>query len=129
MKPQPHLTTSTGADSAPLSTGGMLAQVSSVLAGIILLILFAGWLVKRLGFSPRKHGQHGLSVSASCSLGGRERVVVVDIEGARLILGVTAQHVTHLHTLPAAQPDEQPPTATPPTDFRQLIQSLTRGRS
>ncbi|WP_242550057.1 flagellar biosynthetic protein FliO, partial [Pantoea agglomerans] len=37
---------------------------------------------------------------ASVSVGQRERVVIVDTADARLVLGVTAQQITHLHTLP-----------------------------
>ncbi len=50
-------------------------------------------------------GTRGLKVSASQSLGPRERVVVVNVEDARLVLGVTASQVTLLHTLPPAPPE------------------------
>ncbi|WP_075183529.1 flagellar biosynthetic protein FliO [Pantoea sp. 1.19] len=113
---------------APTS-GAMLTQVSSVLAGIILLILFAGWLVKRLGFAGKRAGRQALNISASCQLGARERVVVVDVEGARLVLGVTPQHITHLHTLPAASPPSPVTGPEAKPDFRQLLSALKRGRS
>ncbi len=35
----------------------------------------------------------------------RERVVIVDVEDARLVLGVTAQQITHLHSLPPLPPE------------------------
>ncbi|RWR03921.1 flagellar assembly protein FliO [[Pantoea] beijingensis] len=115
-----------GVSSPPAhATGSMLAQVSSVLAGIILFILFFAWLARRFGLTPKRPGLQSLNISASVSLGQRERVVVVDMEDARLVLGVTAQHITHLHTLPPKPPEAftHPPAAA---DFRHLLQSLVK---
>ena len=75
--------------SAPVSAEPLL-QVSGALIAIIALILAAAWLVKRLGFAPKRTGVNGLKISASASLGARERVVVVDVEDARLVLISTA---------------------------------------
>ncbi|CAX60196.1 flagellar biosynthetic protein FliO [Erwinia billingiae] len=111
-----------------VSTGSMLTQVSSVLAVIILLILACAWIAKRFGFTPKRgiRGQSSLTVSASCQVGQRERVVIVDVEDARLVLGVTGQQITHLHTLPPKpqQENPEPPAAT--ADFRQVLQSLLK---
>lgn len=85
--------------SAPVSAEPLL-QVSGALIAIIALILAAAWLVKRLGFAPKRTGVNGLKISASASLGARERVVVVDVEDARLVLGVTAGQINLLHKLP-----------------------------
>lgn len=65
--------------SAPVSAAPLL-QVSGALIAIIALILAAAWLVKRLGFAPKRTGVNGLKISASASLGARERVVVVDVK-------------------------------------------------
>ncbi len=66
--------------STPVSAAPLL-QVSGALIAIIALILAAAWLVKRLDL-PRNTGVNGLKISASASLGARERVVVVDVEDA-----------------------------------------------
>ncbi|WP_442897115.1 flagellar biosynthetic protein FliO [Erwinia sp. CGal63] len=111
-----------------VSTGSVLTQVSSVLAVIILLILACAWLTKRLGFAPKtgKRGQRDLSISASCQVGQRERVVIVDVQDARLVLGVTAQQITHLHTLPPAPAQENPEEPQPAGDFRQVLELIKR---
>ncbi|EGQ6018567.1 flagellar biosynthetic protein FliO, partial [Salmonella enterica subsp. enterica serovar Sandiego] len=70
--------------------GSPLMQVSGALIGIIALILAAAWVIKRMGFAPKGNSVRGLKVSASASLGPRERVVIVEVENARLVLGVTA---------------------------------------
>ncbi|MCP1690706.1 flagellar protein FliO/FliZ [Citrobacter farmeri] len=85
--------------------GSPLMQVSGALLGIILLILAAAWVIKRLGFSPKGSHTRGLKVSASTSLGPRERVVIVDVEDARLVLGVTAsRRQTSVCYIPSPRP-------------------------
>lgn len=81
-------------------SGSPLVQVSGALLGIIILILAVAWVIKRLGFAPKSTGTRGLKVTASTSLGPRERVVIVEVEDARLVLGVTASQINVLHTLP-----------------------------
>lgn len=112
--------------SAPVaSAGSMLTQVSSVLAFIVLLILFCAWLARRFGLAPKRVGSQSLNVSASVSVGQRERVVIVDVDDARLVLGVTGQSITHLHTLPPKEPTDPQPAAAP-ADFRQMLQTLIK---
>ena len=110
--------------SAPVSAAPLL-QVSGALIAIIALILAAAWLVKRLGFAPKRTGVNGLKISAS--LGARERVVVVDVEDARLVLGVTAGQINLLHKLPPSAPTEE----IPQTDFQSVMKNLLKrsGRS
>ncbi|MGC0839700.1 flagellar biosynthetic protein FliO [Pantoea agglomerans] len=109
-----------------ISTGSMLAQVSSVLAVIILLILACAWLARRVGFAPKKVSGQELKLTASVSVGQRERVVIVDTADARLVLGVTAQQITHLHTLPPGETVSVTPVNSAPQDFRQLLQNLVK---
>lgn len=109
--------------------GSPLVQVSGALLGIILLILAAARVIKRTGFASKGAGTRGLKVTASTSLGPRERVVIVEVEDARLVLGVTASQINVLHTLPL-----RPwcPTRTrPPADFQSMMKSLLKrpGRS
>lgn len=108
-----------------------LIQVSSALLGIILLILAGAWIAKRFGVGGNSvRGLQGLKVSASASLGQRERVVVVNVEDARLVLGVTANQVTLLHTLPPAPVDTQT-TQPAAADFSSLMKNVLKrsGRS
>ena len=79
-------------------------QVSGALLGIIVSDPAAARVIKRLGFAPQSAGTRGLKVAASTSLGPRERVVIVEVEDARLVLGVTASQINVLHTLPRHLP-------------------------
>lgn len=111
-------------------TGSPLLQVSGALFGIIAFILIAAWLAKRVGLAGKTAGTRGLKVSASTTLGPRERVVIVDVEDARLVLGVTASNINVLHKLPPAPVlvDER---ADAPADFQSVMKSLLKrsGRS
>jgi flagellar protein FliO/FliZ len=107
---------------AAASTSSSLVQVSGALTAIIVFILLAAWVAKRFGFAPKTGSSKEMKVSASCSVGARERVVIVDVQDARLVLGVTAGQITHLHTLPAATVSETIVPAAP-ADFRELMKN------
>lgn len=104
------------------SNSSPLVQVSGALTAIIVFILLAAWVAKRFGFAPKTGSSKEMKVSASCSVGARERVVIVDVQDARLVLGVTAGQITHLHTLPAATVSETVAPAQS-ADFRELMKN------
>ena len=110
--------------------GSPLLQVSGALFGIIAFILIAAWLAKRFGLAGKTAGTRGLKVSASTTLGPRERVVIVDVEDARLVLGITASNINVLHKLPPA-PVTSDERAEAPADFQSVMKSLLKrsGRS
>jgi len=109
-----------------LPAGSALAQVSTTLGGILLLILLTAWLFRRLRFAPQVRNGKLLNLPASCQVGQRERVVVVEVDNTWLVLGVTAQHVTPLHSLPAPPHHNEPAEAAQLVDFRQLIQKILK---
>jgi flagellar protein FliO/FliZ len=82
---------------------GIESLVSTLLGlALILALIFAGaWLVKRMGGLPAG-GKGMVRILGGTSLGARERVVVVEVEGARLVLGVAPGRVQTLHVLPAS---------------------------
>lgn len=90
--------------SAASGGSGILQAVMGTLV-VIGAIFLCAWLGRRFGV--QRMGGNGLVKVVSTSMvGQRERVVVVDVAGTWLVLGVTAQNVQTLHTLPAqASPD------------------------
>jgi len=99
------------AAAAPSLFGAVLA-----LLAVLALVIGLGWLLKRLpgsGFRPAE----GMKVVASLSVGAKERVVVVDVNGQQLLLGVTAGGINTLHTLPEPLP---PPAPVRVPDFKNL---------
>ncbi|WP_305806537.1 flagellar biosynthetic protein FliO [Stenotrophomonas sp. YIM B06876] len=106
---------------------GMFGAVLALLA-VLALIVGLGWLLKRLpgtGFRPAE----GLRVVASLNVGAKERVVVVEVNGEQLLLGVTAGGISPLHRLP--EPLPVIPAATLPNlkqlpNFAQLLAQKLR---
>lgn len=92
---------------------------------IIALILAGAWVTRRAGWLRSAQGQ-SIKLTGTQSLGGRAYVSIVEVEDARLVIGVTGTQVTLLHTMPpASRPDLKPVTAASaePISF---ASSLTR---
>lgn len=97
---------------APAASGaGSLVQAMLGMVLVIALIFGLAWAMRRLGLQ-RLGGSSVVRVVSSAAVGTRERVVVVDVAGTWLVLGVTGSQVSMLHSLPAqAQQDAGPPVA------------------
>jgi len=81
------------------STFGTLLQVVFGLAVVLGAIALTAWLARR--YMPAMRGAGGLvKVVGGAMVGPKERVVVVEVGETWLVLGVTAQQVNALHTLP-----------------------------
>jgi flagellar protein FliO/FliZ len=72
---------------------------------ILLLIFGLAWAFKRYTHLPKGSGQ-SVKVVGGVSLGPRERVVVVEIDNTRLVLGVAPGRVQTLHILPEKKGEE-----------------------
>ncbi len=62
-------------------------------AAVIALIPISLWLLKRLQ-SHRTGGARSITVSGGLSLGPRERIVIIESQGRRWMLGVTSQSIS-----------------------------------
>lgn len=76
---------------------------------VLGLIIGLGWLLKRMPGSGFRTSE-GLKLVASLPLGAKERVVVVEVNGEQVLLGVTAGGISVLHTLPVPLPPTPPPS-------------------
>ena len=88
-----------GIKTSPLGTESLL-QTSGGLVLILLLIFGGAWLFKRYGNLPLG-GKGVVKVLGGASVGARERVVLVEVENTRLLLGVAPGQVRTLYELPA----------------------------
>lgn len=98
---------------------------------IIALIPVALWLLKRTPMGGAGSGG-GLRSVAALPLSANQRIVTVEVgqgEARRwLVLGVTAQSITTLHTMePQAESTATPTAATTPP-FAQLLGRLRQDR-
>ena len=95
---------------SPLSVGS-IAQLTLSLGAIVALIFAVSWIVKRLKLgTPRSRGD--IAVIDELALGPRERLVLVRVGDAQVLVGVSAGGVVGLTPLerpitvksPAASP-------------------------
>lgn len=73
-----------------------------MLVGLLLVlavIMAAAWLLKRFALNPGT-ATGTIKVIAGAAVGQRERVVLVEISGTWLVLGVAPGQVRTLHTMP-----------------------------
>jgi flagellar protein FliO/FliZ len=86
---------------------------------LVALVLLAAWLVRRMG-GVQWPGARALKVVASLPVGARERVVLIEIAGEQMLLGVAPGSVNLLHRF------EQPviTAATGGDDFASRIRQV-----
>jgi flagellar protein FliO/FliZ len=107
--------------------GGELLQVVLSLAGIVALIVLAGWLGRRVQVRGRPGGRR-LRCVETLALGARERVLLLDADGKRLLLGVGAGGVRTLHVYDGEAPLAEPAPAPAAPSFAELLAGWRRGR-
>ena len=101
---------------------------------VTALIPIALWVLKRLQ-GGNKGGARLVTLAGGLTLGPRERVVVVEADGRRWMLGVTGQSISLLAELERTAPAQagadattpgQVPAAFPPNPFAQILERLKR---
>ena len=109
------------------NAAGELVRVVLSLLGIIGLILAAGWLTRRM---QRRHGVAGRRIRCveSFAVGARDRLLLLDADGKRLLIGMGPGGMRTLHVYEGAQaePLEQPAAAPMPA-FGDLLARWKRG--
>jgi len=98
---------------------------------IIVMIPVALWLLKRTPMGGAGSGNMMRSI-ASLSISQNQRIVTVEVgtgdERRWLVLGVTPQNITTLHSM-APQDDAVPtPGTVPPMPFAQLLGKLRQDK-
>lgn len=75
--------------------------IDTILGLVLVLGVLLGlaWLVKRFMGAPGLGGKGQVRVIGGASLGPRERAVLVEVSGERLLLGVAPGQVRTLHVL------------------------------
>ncbi|MBB5020452.1 flagellar protein FliO/FliZ [Chitinivorax tropicus] len=84
---------------ASTPTAGSLLQVFLALLLVLAAIAACAWVLKRMTPGGMQGGA-GMKVIGGVMVGPKERVVVVELADTWLVLGVTANQVNTLHTLP-----------------------------
>lgn len=102
-QPSPALDWSTSTASTP-----GLSDTLHVVGGLAIVIAFIfglGLLVKRVSSgSMRRSGQRVLKTIDTQAVGNKERIAVMEINDTWLVVGISPQGITALHSMP--RPDE-----------------------
>lgn len=130
VQPPPAEAISAGGDA--LSAGGdalvgmaTLGKTAAALALVIAIILICTALLKRWSPQGRAAGHH-LQVIGSTAVGSRERVVIVDVKGTWLVLGVGGNQITKLHELEAPREPQGSTNAHPATSDDRFARRFAR---
>lgn len=91
----------------PLGPQSLFETLGGLLL-VLALILGAAWLFKRYARLPTA-GKGLVSIVGGVSVGPRERVIVLQIENTRLVVGVAPGQVNKLHILSGEQPKSASP--------------------
>lgn len=112
---------------AKTNSASQLASLIGGLALILVLIYGLSWFVKR--FSQGGFMQNStMKVIAAMPLGTRERLMLVEIGGKQLLLGVTATQINSLHVFdePVVLPEKEQPMAS---DFSQKLMAILQQKN
>ncbi|WP_219114733.1 flagellar biosynthetic protein FliO [Janthinobacterium sp. UMAB-56] len=84
---------------APTSSAGSLLQTIFALVFVLALLIGLAWFMKRYG--PKvMGGNNKMRVVSSLNLGGRERIVLVEVADQWIVVGASPGRVNALATMP-----------------------------
>lgn len=85
-----------------------ILRVMLSLLFVLALLLALAWIARHRGWLRGQNRADHIRVLGSQRLGARCAVTLVQVDGARLVLGVTPQQITLLHRLPPDEAASQP---------------------
>ena len=108
-------------------TGLGLQSFAAVLI-VLALVAALAWLVKRGAFAHLRKGSRAIAVETAVAIGDRRQLVIVAVEGRRLLLGLTPSQISMVTELgPAPVAAVEPGTgAAPGQSFEQILVSRAK---
>jgi flagellar protein FliO/FliZ len=116
---------SLGTSTESLMSLALLGKTALALGLVLGCVFLCGWLARRVGARPLAPGKV-MRVVSSTSLGQREKVVIIEVQGKWLVLGVTAQQVNTLSELQAPAPDPESPDVLTGSGFAERLASALK---
>ena len=111
----------------------IVTSMGMSLIGVIAVILLLGWIVKR--FNWKTPNKQLIEVKATYNINPKERIVLVYVDNQLLVVGVTGQQMTLLHTINEqrtdmllAEPSSRVKDFSRNRIFEQMLQSILKLR-
>ncbi|HDZ55825.1 MAG TPA: flagellar biosynthetic protein FliO [Pseudomonas xinjiangensis] len=117
-------TTTGTASSSQSSLVGQLVQLGLGMILVVGLIFLMGYLLRRVGPLAPQGGQH-IKLVSSLPMGPRDRLLLVDVGGKQLLIGVSPGRINTLHVFDEPVADvtaERGVTG----DFAQKLQAMLK---
>lgn len=75
----------------------LYSQIGIAFFSVITIIFVLSWLIKRLGW--KRSTKQFIDVKATYNINAKDRIMLVYVDHQLLVVGVTAQQMTLLHTI------------------------------
>lgn len=112
-----------------VASGGGLVQIFFSLLVVLAAIFVVAWVVRRMKVTPQSRVGH-LKVIDEVVLGNKERAVVLEAEGTRLVLGVGEGRVALLHRYTSTEISKataEPTASSSPAVAPSFLEVLKKG--
>ena len=96
---------------------------------VLALVVAMAWLVRRGAFAGLRNGSRAIAVETAVPIGERRSLIIVAVEGRRLLLGLTPNQismVTELGPVAAAAPVDPAGAGSGQSSFEQLLVSRAK---
>ena len=110
---------SDSAQGSGTSVGNASVQMTLGLGAVLLVILGLAWVARRFNLGNLGSASH-MKVVSALPVGAKEKILLVEVEGKRLLVGVTAQQISLLQSL------EDAPGEPASGDFANRMQALLK---
>lgn len=100
-----------------------LLQTTFGLLFVLGLLLLLAWALKRTGFQANAKRGGFYKIIATSALGPREKIVLIEVGDTWLVLGMTAQSINTLHSMPAGS-IELEKTDNPAASFSKMLERV-----
>jgi flagellar protein FliO/FliZ len=103
-----------------INVGGELVRVLLSLIAIVALIFVAGWLSRRLQARTTPGGRR-LRCVETMAVGARDRLMIVDADGKRLLIGMGQGGMRTLHVYEGVAPAPEAGPSLPTAPFGDVL--------
>lgn len=103
-----------------INVGGELVRVLLSLLGIVVLIFAAGWMSRRLQARTTPGGRRMRCVE-TMAVGARDRLMLIDADGKRLLIGVGQGGMRTLHVYEGQAPAPEAAPQSPIAPFGDVL--------